>query len=137
MNQTQLQIDEHIFTIDGRQLVCESVPGGDECLRITFDHAEFDTLRNLNIASIALSPSGSEILVLLEIPLSGYKTVGNLLCVDMAGEIVWWVELTDTGRDAYVDVTVDSDTITVHSWEGYACKINPVTGRILSRSFTK
>ena len=37
-----------------------------------------------------------------------------VLCVSDDGDILWWAELTDTGRDAYVELIVDPASITLH-----------------------
>lgn len=137
MNNRQLYKDDILYHIDGRYLICQKGINGDEYFRKAFDHAEYETLKNLSIESIALVPGGSDIVVLLEMPRAGYKTDGNLLCVTGDGDVLWWAELTDTGRDAYVELIVDSASITAQTWEGYLCVISPATGRILSRTFTK
>lgn len=137
MNNRQLYVDDSLYHIDGRYLIRPKGINGDEYFRKAFDHAEYETLKNLSIESIALAPGGSDIVVLLEIPRAGYKRDGNLLCVSEDGDILWWAELTDTGRDAYVELIVDSANITAQTWEGYLCVISPTTGRIQSRLFTK
>jgi hypothetical protein len=137
MNNRQLTIDDSLYHIDGRYLICRAGINGDEYFRKAFDHAEYETLRNLSIKSIAPAPGGSDIVILLEMPRAGYKTDGNLLCVSDDGDILWWAELTDTGRDAYVELIVDPASITARTWQGYLCVISPTTGHILSRSFTK
>jgi hypothetical protein len=131
-----IQLDDKTYEAVGKYLVCKDVQTGKEDFRKTYNHPEYGTLRNLDIREMHVSPDHKDIVLLLDLPSSGYKTVGNLIRVTSKGEIVWWAELTDTGSDAYVSVGIGKDQIHAQSLE-FACAIDPTTGRILSKTFTK
>lgn len=79
-------------------------------------------------------------LVLLN-PDSNMKEWGqfkNLIGVDEQGTILWKADLptTITG-DTYHSLEIRDDKIYAYSWCSYECCIDPVTGKILNKTFTK
>jgi 16S rRNA C1402 (ribose-2'-O) methylase RsmI len=136
-NKTSVQIGDNVYRADGKYLICTNLRTGKRCFSKSFNHPEYETLRDLGIREVQASPDSQDIILLFESPQRGYKTVGNLARVTTAGEVIWWAELTDTGTDDYVAVSIDAGRILAWSWNGYRCEIDPRTGRILSRAFTK
>jgi hypothetical protein len=66
------------------------------------------------------------------------RPVPNLVCVDDGGSVVWRAELpVHSGDDIYVDADVRSGALIAISWSGYRVTINPFSGEITSRLFTK
>ena len=62
----------------------------------------------------------------------------NLVCVDANGSVVWRAELPDhSGDDIYVDAEVRSGFLVAFSWLCYRVTIDPFSGEITSRLFTK
>lgn len=133
---TFIQLEDKTYEAVGKYLVCKDTQTGTEDFRKTFNHPEYDTLQNLDLREVHVSPDGKSIVLLLDLPSPGYKTVGNLIRVTSRGEIEWWAELTDTGSDAYVSVGIEQNQIHAQSLE-FACAIDSQTGRILSKTFTK
>jgi len=136
-NKTSVQIGDNVYTADGKYLICTNLRTGERCFSKSFSHPEYETLRDLSIREVHTSPDGQDIILLFEPPQRGYKTVGNLVRVTTVGEVIWWAELTDTGTDDYVAISIDAGRILAWSWSCYRCEIDPRTGRILSRTFTK
>jgi hypothetical protein len=134
---TSIQIGDKIYEVEGKYLVCRNIGTGEECFRKSFKHEQYETLRDLNIWEVYASPDGKDIIVLFEISPPGYKTEGNLACVTLTGEVKWWAELPDTGRDSYVSIGLSGNSVVAQSRHGYRCDIDPHTGRIVSRTFTK
>jgi hypothetical protein len=130
-------IESRIYSPDGKFLLCVDNTTGKQCFRKAFSHPRYETLNNLDICEVHLSPDGKGIVVLFEMAPSGYKTVGNLACVTSAGEVMWWAELPDTGNDNFVAVEVKEGKIFAWSWSCQMCGIDPQTGHILSKIFTK
>lgn len=66
-----------------------------------------------------------------------WGTFPNLAGFDAMGQQLWVTEppTTDSG-DCYVQLA-SSDALVAWSWSCYMCEIDPATGRILSRVFTK
>jgi hypothetical protein len=66
-----------------------------------------------------------------------WGTFPNLAAVDRDGHVLWVAETptTDTG-DCYVAIR-SADPLVVHSWSTYKCEIDPGSGQIVSRVFTK
>ncbi len=132
-----VQLGDKQFEADGKQLICRDMKTGELCFAKTFDHPDYESLRDLNIREISPLPGGKDLVVLFEMAHRGYKTVGNLIRITALGDLVWWAELTDTGSDAYTAIAVSDEGIQAFSWDGYSCKIDPTTGRILSKTFAK
>jgi hypothetical protein len=134
---TSVHIGGRIYEADGKYLVCRDMRTGEQRFRRAFSHPRYETLKELDIHEVHVSPDGKGILLLFDLAPSGYKTVGNLAYVTPAGEVMWWAELTDTGRDTYVAVRISANGIVAQSWDGYSCEIDPKTGHIVSKRFTK
>jgi hypothetical protein len=130
-------IGNRTFDIDGKYLVSHDSRTGRQVFRIAFEHSEYETLKNLAIKAIYVSPDGQDLVLLFEPAPSGYKRVGNIARVAPTGEVVWWAESTDSGGDTFIALEVDQEEIVATSWECYRCVLDPRTGRILSRTFTK
>jgi len=61
----------------------------------------------------------------------------NVYCLDGRFEILWKAEIPGSS-DAYSGpVSVTDAGLVCGSWEGYSCTIDPTTGRIRSKMFTK
>lgn len=131
------RIGSKIYRADGKHLVCKDMRTGKQVFRKAFSHSQYETLKDLDIREVHVSPDGKDLVLLFDPGPPGYKTVGNLARVTLAGEVLWWAELTDTGRDAYIAVRVDGDKIVATSWECYKCEIDMRSGRILSKAFAK
>jgi hypothetical protein len=136
-NKRYVQIGDKAFKADGKYLVCNDIRTGEECFRKAFSHPRYETLKDLSISEVHASPDGKDIILLFALSSPGYKTVGNLARVATTGDVLWWAELTDTGRDTYVAVKTNGGRIVAQSWDGYSCEIDPKTGRILSKKFVK
>ena len=136
-NKVGVRIGNRVYETEGKFLVCSDVGTGEQCFRKAFSHPQYETLRDLDIREVHITPDGKNILLLFDLANHGYKTVGNLACVTPSGEVMWWAELTDTGWDNYVGVRIDGDRIKAGSWGGYSCEIEPQTGRIVSKLFVK
>lgn len=76
-------------------------------------------------------------LVLLEFWERSQYAFQNLLRVRPNGSIVWRAELPDRGADSYVGVEWTTGELTAGSWSGFEVVLNPNTGRIISKKFTK
>ncbi len=102
-----------------------------------YSHPEFESLQDLEVANGWQVPESKDMLLLLSPSPFGYKTEGNLIRVADDGRVLWWAELTDTGRDKYVDVRPEPDRIVATTWLGFRCELDYETGRILSCTDTK
>lgn len=65
-----------------------------------------------------------------------YGAFDNLFAVNRRGERVWVAELPDTGSDAYVEIS-SREPLVAHSWSGFRCTLDPASGAILQKTFTK
>ena len=126
-----------VYRFVGDVLLCQDSSTNTVLFRKQLAHPEFVTLQNLIIKELHVAPDGQGLIVLFHPTARGYKTVGNVLQTTLEGEIVWWAELTDTGFDTYVSVSVSSDGIWASSMNGYSCRIDEQTGKIIERRFTK
>ncbi|GAB4271365.1 MAG: hypothetical protein Tsb0018_03480 [Opitutales bacterium] len=62
----------------------------------------------------------------------------NIFGVNAEGEIVWQVEApTKDPVDLYTQLTESEGKIIAGSWSCFLCHIDPQTGRILDKEFTK
>lgn len=63
----------------------------------------------------------------------------NLFRVDPAGQVVWRAELPlpEDWTDGYVEFEIAAGELTANSWSCYAVTLDPGTGSILSKRFTK
>ena len=68
---------------------------------------------------------------------SGGKNVPNLWRYSYDRGIVWRAQLPQSGSDVYVDFRLDNGDLYANSWSGYRVKISPITGQIISKTFTK
>lgn len=62
----------------------------------------------------------------------------NLICINPKGDKIWIAELpTSTTGDCYHTLEIIDDRINAYSWCSYKCFINPETGKIIEKNFTK
>lgn len=132
-----IQIDGKLYQVDGRFLICKDAETGQQYFKKSFDHPQYESLRSLSIREMHISPDKRGIILLLEPSDSEYKAAGNLVGVTVAGEVMWWAEPPDGGGDTYVSVGIDDKQIIAQSWDGFKCILNPDSGRIVSKKFTK
>ena len=82
---------------------------------------------------------GNRIIVLFdpEAPRNGSGTFQNLFALRANGNRDWIAELpTNESSDVYVGVASKTPLL-ANSWSCYMCEIEPTTGRIKARVFTK
>lgn len=92
---------------------------------------------NCTVKQIIQMPGRKTCIVLLD-PDQKNGIFQNLVAVDVNGCILWKAELPDsTGGDVYLDVNFQGDLLVAHSWSGFKVVIDPESGRILSKEFTK
>lgn len=65
-----------------------------------------------------------------------WRAFNNLVAVDEAGNLHWTAETPDTHGDSYVCL-VSCEPLIAQSFSGYRCTIDPRTGEITHREFTK
>lgn len=75
-------------------------------------------------------------IVLLEPSATKQPTFENLLCIAGDGHLIWKAELPST-HDCFVEVQDGPDGLIAATWSGYRVKLNPETGKIMERKFTK
>jgi hypothetical protein len=89
-------------------------------------------------ASLSETPDA---IVLLEPPLieDSRQPFPNLLRVGPDGQVVWRAELPEPGdwTDEYVEFGHRDGKLTANSWSCFHVVLDPETGRILSKKFTK
>jgi hypothetical protein len=81
--------------------------------------------------------NGTRCVVLLDWTATDQFFFENLLCIDRSGNVVWTAEFPQQQSDAYVDVQVTADAIVAHSMSCYLVTLDRMTGRIITRTFTK
>ncbi len=132
----EIQLAGKTWQFAGDELIWEDTSTGFK-KRITIHHPSFQSLQGLAIREIIPTPAQDGLLLLLEPAPPGYRTVGNLVCVNLEGEVEWWAELTDTGTDNYTAFRVNNEGITAYSWNGFSCQIDPRTGKIVKGEWVK
>ena len=60
----------------------------------------------------------------------------NIICTDRIGNTIWRAELP-RNPDAFIDMILNEGTVLARTWSGYAVRIDPTTGRIISHDFVK
>jgi hypothetical protein len=67
-----------------------------------------------------------------------YREIYNLFRISPSMDILWKAELptTNTG-DSYHSLDIVNDKIRAYSWCSYECFIDPKTGKIIEKIFTK
>jgi hypothetical protein len=60
----------------------------------------------------------------------------NLFCIDRNGTIVWTAELPES-YDRFTYIEMIGDRLWATSWSCFTVELDPMTGRVLSRTFTK
>jgi hypothetical protein len=61
----------------------------------------------------------------------------NLICLDHDLRRLWTAELP-SARDVYANPVIDrGDVLECGTWEGFTCVIDPKTGQIVRKAFTK
>ncbi|MCR4408596.1 MAG: hypothetical protein NUW24_17030 [Anaerolineae bacterium] len=135
-NRIAIHWADWLFSFEGDTLVCLDRSTRATVFRKRLAHPDFETLQNLKIKELHVSPDRKGIIVLFHPPRRGYRTAGNLARVSLGGEIEWWSELTDTGIDAYVSVDVTKHGIWANSYE-FWCQIDERTGTIVQRHWAK
>lgn len=105
----------------------ESLRLGD--MRIDFDYPIEKVLPYKGIYLVLLDPNSHK---------KKWGQFPNLFGVSPIIGILWKAELptTNTG-DSYHSVEIINDKINAYSWCSYECFIDPNTGRIIERNFTK
>jgi hypothetical protein len=87
-------------------------------------------------AKVVIGAPGSDDAIVLLSAQDGLRE--TLLRYRADGSVVWRAELpTHWSADYYVDVDLVEDVIHAGSWSGFDVVIDPATGRILSKQFTK
>lgn len=63
----------------------------------------------------------------------------NVFCVDDTGHIKWQVEKTThlNVDSPYTKIILTNDQLFLYCWSGEKIEVNPATGKILSKRFTK
>jgi hypothetical protein len=84
-------------------------------------------------------PESDDAIVLLDADTPGApKSDRNLVRCRVDGSVVWRAELPDpSGPDAYTEVTWAKAGLLGNSWSCYLVRLDPMTGRILEKTFTK
>ncbi len=67
---------------------------------------------------------------------SSWRTFSNLISMDEQGHTRWTAAPPDSHADAFVAI-VSTDPFIAQSFSGYRCTLDPDTGEILHREFTK
>lgn len=82
---------------------------------------------------------GGSVVVLFDpdSPVESYRPFHNLVSVDSEGRVRWEAELpTSNPGDRYYKIS-SREPLIAYSTQSYDCVIDPSTGRILSKEFTK
>jgi hypothetical protein len=94
--------------------------------------------------SAVLLPGTEDAVVILSAkglrrPLGELKRWPNLVRVRPDGTIVWRASAdpTSTEGDGWTSVGIEGDTLHGFTWSCYVCQIDPKSGSVLSRVFTK
>jgi hypothetical protein len=66
----------------------------------------------------------------------GYGAFDNLLTLNSRGERAWVAELPTNGTDSYVAIS-SREPLVANSWSGFQCTLDPESGKILRKVFTK
>jgi|HubBroStandDraft_1064217.scaffolds.fasta_scaffold04103_8 hypothetical protein len=70
-------------------------------------------------------------------PAEDFRPFHNLIAVDPSGQQKWEAELpTSSPGDRYYRIS-SKNPLTVYSAQSYDCVIDPSTGRIVTKTFTK
>jgi len=79
---------------------------------------------------------GELILVLFRYD-AGWRQFSNLQAIASQGTRAWVAELpTSSSGDAYVGIS-SRDPLVAASWSGFQCTLDPHSGRITGKAFTK
>jgi hypothetical protein len=87
--------------------------------------------------SISAIPHSSDCIVLCDPddePRGAYR---NLLRVSSDGLVVWQADLPSSENDCYVAVQLRDDILSANTFSCFAVRLDLVTGRILTKTFTK
>jgi hypothetical protein len=68
--------------------------------------------------------------------LKSYGAFDNLFALTSRGEKAWVAELPESGTDSYVTIS-SREPLVANSWSGFQCTLDPASGRILRKVFTK
>ena len=123
------------WTFVGSELVEEDIVTGKRS-STPIGHPHYESLQKLTIRDVEWTPDHDAILVLLDVS-HGYRTVGNIACVEICGDIRWWVESLDTGWDSFTEMSVTEKGIIAFAGDGWNCQVDPKDGRIVSKVFVK
>ena len=75
-------------------------------------------------------------LILLDMAASKQEVFENLLCLESSGNVVWKAELPDQ-PDAFLKFEMTADGLRAWTWSSWMLRLNPATGKIIQREFTK
>ena len=83
-------------------------------------------------------PDGDQV-CLLEFVLGGPKSQDNLLRLASDGSVVWRAEPPEASAgDSWVSVETDkAGRLVANSWSCWRAALDPATGRVISKYFTK
>jgi hypothetical protein len=89
------------------------------------------------VQKILRLPESDDHVVLLEYHSGGSENQQNLVRISPNGSIVWRAELPRSQTDTYVDAEIKGGRLFAGSWSAFHVEIDPESGKILSREFTK
>lgn len=135
--QSKLTVGEYEIRFAGRELLCRNRDTEALCFRCKPVHPSIEELADLGIEKMCIAPDQRGIIVLLGPAHQGYRTVGNLVRVDLNGSVVWWAELPDSGTDNYTDITIKGSRLYAYSWNGFSCWIDERSGQIREKRFVR
>jgi hypothetical protein len=79
---------------------------------------------------------GACCVLLLDPDASTTPVFENLICIDLAGSIIWRARLPAI-PDAFLSITRIPEGILTKTWSGMSLLLDPATGRELARNFVK
>jgi hypothetical protein len=89
-----------------------------------------------SVRKILPQPDQMGCIVLLddyEFSKSEYRSFGNLIFLNSAGEIKWNAE-TPSSSDSYMDFKEERNKLFAHSWDGFYVEIDKTNGKIINKS---
>jgi len=94
--------------------------------------------QGIPVSKAILLPYANDLIVLLEYAYHPRRPFRNLIRMRPDGSIIWHAELPQaTANDAYVDIELTGGSLLAWSWSGYRVVIDPVSGKIIQKTFIK